>query len=141
VSERWIPVLAAVVGLLGGMGGAFIGGYVANKGQEQRFENEQEVRAEELRRTTYADFLQAAANVNQGSGDVNEQLARADTAEAKVNLFANTDTREAASALTDAVYARRDCAGLESGSTALQNCYSKAQGQFVDAARAQLEDK
>jgi hypothetical protein len=42
MSERWLTVLAAVLGLLGGMAGAAVGGYVANQGQEQRFEHERE---------------------------------------------------------------------------------------------------
>jgi CHASE1-domain containing sensor protein len=40
MSERWVPLLAAVVGLLGGMGGAYVGGTVANEGQQDRFEDE-----------------------------------------------------------------------------------------------------
>jgi hypothetical protein len=140
VSERWIPILAAVVGLIGGTAGAYIGGYVANQGQEARFNHEDETRQDDLRRTAFADFLQAASNVNQGAGDSNQQLARVETAEAKVGLFATTATQDAASALTDAVYARGDCGGLEDGSDALQECYSDKQGQFVAAARAQLEN-
>ena len=37
MSERWIPIVAAILGVLGGTGGAFIGGHVANEGQAQRF--------------------------------------------------------------------------------------------------------
>ena len=37
MNERWIPVLAAVVGGLGGMGGALVGGSVANQGQEREY--------------------------------------------------------------------------------------------------------
>src|SRR5919106_3319471 len=108
VSERWIPILAAVVGVIGGTAGAYIGGYVANQGQEARFDHEDEIRQDDLRRTAFSDFLQAASNVNQGAGDSNEQLASVDTAEAKVGLFATTATQDAASDLTDAVYARGD---------------------------------
>jgi Methylmalonyl-CoA mutase len=35
-----MPILAAGLGVLGGIAGAFIGGYVANEGQERRFEKE-----------------------------------------------------------------------------------------------------
>jgi hypothetical protein len=37
MNERWIPVLAAVVGVLGGMGGALVGGSVANQGLEREY--------------------------------------------------------------------------------------------------------
>ena len=104
MSERWVPLLAALVGLLGGMGGAYIGGSVANEGQQQRFENEQEARMQDLRRNTYADFLQEAAGVNSGAIKSFEDL---DAAEAKVEFFANTEIRETALALAGAVETRR----------------------------------
>ena len=146
MSDRWIPVLAAVVGLLGGMGGAFIGGYVANEGQERRFDNERDVRREEERRTTYADFLQAAAKVNQGTGG-EEQIALTDTARARVDLFADAATREAASAVSDALIEQGPCVAreprfepnTEQHQQRVQDCYRKAQVQFVNAARLQLE--
>ena len=49
MAERWFPVLAAVLGLLGGIGGAAVGGYVANKGQGQRFEEERAARIRDVR--------------------------------------------------------------------------------------------
>jgi hypothetical protein len=146
VSERWMPILAAVVGVLGGMGGAFIGGYVANEGQEQRFDREQDVRREDLRRTTYADFLLAAAAVNQGPGS-DEQIARADSAEATVQLFADRAISEAASALTDALHETGACIerapqfepGTDEHQQRVQECYHQAQARFVQAGKAQLE--
>ena len=62
MSERWLPVLAAIVGVLGGMGGAFVGGYVANQGQKQRFEHEQAVRIQNLRRETYVNYVRELEN-------------------------------------------------------------------------------
>jgi hypothetical protein len=47
--ERWwIPVLAAVVGLIGGVGGAYVGGEVANSGQKQQFENQRTAEVQDL---------------------------------------------------------------------------------------------
>jgi hypothetical protein len=63
VSDRWVPVLAAVVGVLGGMGGAFVGGSVANQGQEQRFESEREAARQDVREDTYGAYLQAATGL------------------------------------------------------------------------------
>jgi hypothetical protein len=42
MSDRWLPVVAAILGVLGGVAGAAVGGYVANKGQEQRLEAERD---------------------------------------------------------------------------------------------------
>jgi hypothetical protein len=58
VPNRWIPILAAAVGVLGGMGGALVGGYISNQGQEQQFENQQEAARVDLRRDAYARYLQ-----------------------------------------------------------------------------------
>jgi hypothetical protein len=59
MSERWVPLLAAVVGLLGGIGGAYVGGTVANQRQQDRFEYEQSAEARNLRMDAYVDFLKA----------------------------------------------------------------------------------
>jgi hypothetical protein len=59
MSERWVPLLAAAVGLLGGIGGAYVGGKVANERQQDRFENEQRVEARNIRMDAYVDFLKA----------------------------------------------------------------------------------
>jgi hypothetical protein len=132
VSERWIPVLAAVVGVLGGIGGAYIGGAMTNEGQEQRLASEQTERTQELHRETYAEFLLAAAKVNQGAGgDVAEEDRRqeeVDAAEARVELFANDDVREAAGALLDAVK-----------SNAQGEDYAIPRIRFLDAAKEELQ--
>jgi CHASE1-domain containing sensor protein len=60
MAEQWVPVVAAVLGLLGGMAGAAVGGYVANEGQEQRFEHERATQLRDLRTDTYVRFLRAA---------------------------------------------------------------------------------
>src|SRR5215218_1396303 len=57
MSERWIPVLSAVVGVIGGLGGAVIGGYVANAGQEQRFDDERAAHIQDLRRDRYVNYV------------------------------------------------------------------------------------
>jgi hypothetical protein len=57
----WIPVLAAVVGLLGGVGGAYVGGEVANNGQEQQFENQRAAQVQDLLIDTYEAYARTAA--------------------------------------------------------------------------------
>ena len=56
--DRWLPIVAATVGVLGGMGGALVGGYISNQGQEQQFENQREAARDDLRQDAYANFLQ-----------------------------------------------------------------------------------
>jgi hypothetical protein len=59
VPDRWIPILAATVGVLGGMGGALVGGYISNQGQQQQFEDERKAAIDDLRQDSYANYLQA----------------------------------------------------------------------------------
>jgi hypothetical protein len=62
VSERWIPILAAIVGLLGGIGGAAIGGSIANEGQKDRFKDERKAELNGLLIDTYSTYLRTAAS-------------------------------------------------------------------------------
>src|SRR2546430_17053012 len=55
--DRWIPLVAAVLGLAGGMGGAYVGGAVANHGEGQRLRDERASQVEDRRRNTYATYL------------------------------------------------------------------------------------
>jgi hypothetical protein len=87
--ERWMPLLAATVGLLGGVGGAYIGGVVAIKEQQERFENEQRTETRNLRINAYVDLLKACettfyideslskTQTNQRVGDLRAAQARA----------------------------------------------------------------
>jgi hypothetical protein len=119
VSDRWIPVLAAAVGVLGGVGGALIGGYWANEGQEERLLAEQQAATRNVRRETYATYLQAAESLVQKSAVLNETggldteaeqraFIQAEgipvlTARAAVDLVAEKEVRDAAHAMTDAL--------------------------------------
>lgn len=122
MSERWVAILAAVIGVLGGMGGAFIGGYVANEGQQQRFKEEQSARFAELRRDTFAEYMRAIQGIVSGTAH-RETLF---TPEAKVELVARSDeVREAAAALAKAV-------GVD-----IQR--GDVRGRFIEAAKAELK--
>ena len=63
----WVPVLAAVlaavIGLAGGIGGAWIGGSVANEGQQKQFKNQRLAHAQDLLEAEYSNFLGAAQAV------------------------------------------------------------------------------
>jgi hypothetical protein len=87
---------------------------------------------QQAHRETYAEFLLAAAKVNQGAGgDVEEEDRRqeeVDAAEAQVELFANDEVRKAADALLDAVK-----------SNAQGQDYARPRVRFLDAAKAELQ--
>jgi hypothetical protein len=60
VDARWMPILAASVGVLGGLGGALVGGFLTNRGQAEEFKRERAAAKQELRREAYADYLGTA---------------------------------------------------------------------------------
>jgi len=62
--ERWwIPLLAAALGLIGGVAGAYVGGEVSNKGQQQQFENQREAELQDLLIDAYARFLRDTSDL------------------------------------------------------------------------------
>jgi hypothetical protein len=127
MSDRWVTVLAAVLGLLGGMAGAAVGGFVANQGQEQRFEHERATEIRDLRIDTYVKFLRAV------EGEHNEPVATEDrvvrTAEAEVSLVAPTTAiREAASSLTQNAL-----------DATTENEYTRLRNEFVHLAQVEIE--
>ena len=96
--DRWVPVVASVLGLAGGMGGAYIGGQVANDGQRQRFEHERATRMQDSRRETYVAYLQELER-HFFLGGTPE---RARAAEAAVLLVSSAAIRDAATKAGDA---------------------------------------
>jgi hypothetical protein len=115
MSERWVPVLAAIVGVLGGMGGALIGGWVANAGQEQRFQDERQAAVQDLHREIYADYLASAYSLllkRQVMADEDVLLADDEAldlieatvrAQSAVELISGSQVNEAATELTNAL--------------------------------------
>jgi hypothetical protein len=127
MADRWLPVLAAVVGLLGGIGGAAVGGYVANKGQEQQFEEERAARIRDVRLQTYVSFLRAAENEHSNAREVSDGVVR--TAEAEVALVADsTALRGAAARLTDAALFY-----------SVERQFTEARNSFIELAHSEIE--
>jgi hypothetical protein len=129
----WIPVLAAVVGLVGGVGGAFVGGEVANKGQEQQFENQRTAELQDLLIDTYGTYLRDATTTwfAAKSGDPSfEQLAaEALASETEVEfLAASPEVDDAAQQLYDAVT-----------ETERLNTFERERQQLIDAAGRSLD--
>lgn len=129
MSERWIPVLAAILGLLGGVGGAAVGGFVANEGQERRFEHERATETRDRRMETYVKFVRAVEDEHFNAPTTDDRIIR--TAEAEVGLVASGPAvRQAASRLAD--YALF-------GDIDNEEEYTRRATEFLDAAHAELE--
>jgi hypothetical protein len=131
MAERVFPVLAAVLGLLGGIGGAAVGGYVANKGQEQRFKEERAARARDVRVDAYVKFLRAAENEKSHASQFENSVLY--TAEAEVALVARSAAlRRAAGRLVDRVFGPELRANHEKP-------YNDARADFLDLAHGEIE--
>jgi len=129
MGERWIPVLAAALGLIGGVAGAVAGGYIANQGQEQRFEEERAARIRDLRIDTYVRFLRAIEDEHSNAGDMPDALFLA--AHAEVALLAGgAELRRAAAALTDEVV---------NYDPEQEQEYTQARDSFIELAHAEIE--
>ena len=126
MGDRTVTVLAAVLGLLGGMAGAAVGGYVANEGQKDRFEHE---RASEQRARlagSYVQFVRAAETEFAAGPQTEDQLLR--TAEAEVALATERpELRQTAEALTLAAYGEDEVA------------YRRLADQFIAIAQAEMD--
>ena len=60
MDAKWMPVFAAAVGVLGGLGGALVGGSLANATEQERLDTERRDAREDLFRATHGEFLAAA---------------------------------------------------------------------------------
>jgi hypothetical protein len=131
----WIPVVAAVVGLVGGIAGAYVGGQVSNDGQEQQFKNQREAELQDLLVDAYTDYLRANSRwflaVASGVSGADEEELRGEVlaTESQVEFLAADDTVDhAAQVLFDVVDA----------GPAGQGNYDSARDTFIDVAGASL---
>ena len=122
----WIPVLAAVVGLVGGVGGAYVGGEVSNNGQEQQFENQRAAELQDLLIGAYASYLRV--NSRWALDPDSKQLrAEALAAETEVEFeAADPGVDDTAQQLFDVVEERGD--------------YDAARDDFIEAAGRSLDE-
>ena len=97
MNERWIPIMAGVIGVVGGVGGAVIGGVIANEGQEEQFERDRAAEVQDLREQTYVKFVGAAERVHQLGGQTAN--AEASAALAEVILLSPTLAQPATTVL------------------------------------------
>jgi hypothetical protein len=102
---RWLPAFAAALGLIGGIGGAYIGGKVANEGQQKQFENQRIAQIQDLLVADYGKYLRAAEVVVEDAGlpptlrtnvKKTADLVEFSAAEAEVHLVASPELWAAA---------------------------------------------
>jgi hypothetical protein len=131
-----MPLLAAAVGVLGGVGGAYIGGVVANEGQEQQSESERAAAIQDLRIDVYGDYLGAAealvAEATVGSPKAQrEAYVKLFPVGARVYLVAETpEVAGAAQAVADAITAE----------DSTKDDYDKAARNFLAVARDEIAE-
>ena len=109
MDARWMPLFAAAVGVLGGVGGALVGGFIANQNQEEGFRRERAAAKQDLRVEAYADFLGTAEGLVEAyraedEAKVQELLVKLFVSRARVRLvFENPEVEKAATNVGDAV--------------------------------------
>jgi hypothetical protein len=138
MSERWIPVLSAVVGVLGGLGGALIGGFVANQGQEQRFDDERAAHIQDVRRDRYVNYVRELMKLTFVGGVPVQAL----TAQTEVSLLSSSPTVQgAARELGEA--ANKHNEALKSHDVSRQTrtgrLFSRKLDRFIELAHAEVE--
>jgi hypothetical protein len=109
MDSRWMPLFAAAVGDVGGVGGAYIGGVVANEGQEQQSQSERAAAIQDLRRDAYGEFLGTAQELQVAffAGDysqaaLNAIAVRLYVAKARVDLVTDkAAVKKAAAGVVD----------------------------------------
>lgn len=98
MDARWMPIVAAAIGLLGGLGGALVGGWLVNEGQEDAFKREQAAARKDLLIETYGTFGGTAEEVavSLGADAPPAELRAAFTrlAVAKTRVFLVADNRK-----------------------------------------------
>jgi hypothetical protein len=135
-----MPLLAAAIGVLGGVGGAYIGGVVANQGQEQQSESERAAAIQDLRIEVYGSYLATAqqlvgkAQINRPA-EVDKLFPSLLASEARVVLITDSDEiEEAAAKVEEAVIADPRKTDQE-----MREGYATAANNFLAVARDEIE--
>jgi hypothetical protein len=135
VDARLIPLLVAAVGVAGGVGGAFVGGKMANEGQEKQSESERAAAKQALRVDAYADYLGSAeALVGKLSLDFSEN----EREEALIQLLAD-EARAVIVAGRAKVIQQEADEVTKAVSNQDEDAYNKAATAFFHAARDDIE--
>ena len=134
MDDRWVPLFAAAVGVIGGVGGAAIGGALANEGQEKQSQSERAAAIQDLRIDTYGEYLGSAEKtfgglqLNVSEDERNKAILQLVAIRARVVLVAEEPEvmRQRAEAITEAV----ENVDLDA--------YNNAAQEYLAAARADI---
>jgi hypothetical protein len=142
-----MPIVAAAIGLLGGLGGALVGGWLANETQERRFEKERAAAKQVLLRETYGTYIGTAQEVwatalsGRSPKEINAVAVRLFVAGARVDLVAENDKVSAAAielrdVLTpeEGTYPEGEEGERQQGAD-----YKEATKNFLEVARDEIE--
>jgi hypothetical protein len=141
MDARWIPVVSAGVGVLGGLGGTLIGAYVANQGQDRRLDRERRDAIRDVHREAFANYLGATEEyvIDNLAGapepTKREALVRIFVARARVFIVAPKLTKAAEDVtnvlITDDYQQKKDEVGCDD---ACENLVDKTQEQDYEKA-------
>jgi hypothetical protein len=135
MSERWIPVLSAVVGVIGGLGGAVIGGYVANEGQEQRFHDERAAHVQDLRRDRYVNYVRELIKLTVVGG----VPVQASTAQTEVDLLSSSRAVQRAARELGEAAGELNEAMKQGDAPKEARTFSRKLDRFIEVAHKEVE--
>jgi hypothetical protein len=128
MNERWVvPIVVALVGLVGGLGGAYLGGRAANNGQQEQFENQRTAQVQDLLIATYSNFVRTASKAASGPASPAEVRA-VFAAGAQVDFVGDEHVKRAARVLEHLSLTNPD-----------EETYRGRQEDFVNAGLADIE--
>jgi transcriptional accessory protein Tex/SPT6 len=134
--QWWVPILVAVVGLVGGVGGALAGGKISNEGQEQQFDSQRTAEIQDLLIATYARYLRDATTVWVFVANEDPKLEDPHTKQLAAEAFASETEVEfeaASEAVDDAAQQ------LYNAATEAPDTFEETRQDFIDAAGTSLD--
>jgi hypothetical protein len=150
MDARWTPILAAAIGVLGGVGGALVGGFAANEGQEKGFERERAAAIQDLRIKEYGTFIGTADEValtlfaNAPVDEIRQTYKRLLAAKARVFLVETEGAGVGTAAYSATTTLEKAVAALNNRDTdemehLLEDDYPGDIDHFLEVSRADIE--
>jgi hypothetical protein len=143
MSERWIALLAAGIGVVGGVGGAAIGGSIANQGQRERSQTEREAQIQDLLVDTYSSYIRTAGGAyfalagNPGLSDAKKSqlIGAVEGGQAEVVFITASDDVAQTSDRIEELLTE-----LANGTPVRRDTYRDARNDFITAAEQSIEE-
>jgi len=124
-----------VVGVIGGLGGAVIGGYVANEGQEQRFHDERTAHIQDLRRDRYVNYVRELIKLTIVGG----VPVQAFTAQTDVSLLSSSPAVQRAARELGESAGELNKAMKEGNAPEESRAFSRKLDRFIEVAHKEVE--